>query len=297
MASRPAGTPRVFISHQRDADIRSLLEGLRDRGTEPYVLSDVAVLESELLDALREAVERADLVVVLDEERALNSSFEAGVAYALGKPLLLIVPPGTKIPSDLAGQIVVRARPGDLDAINFVLDQVERRARLVLPAASGPSERALGPAVAAEFLDRLRRLPRDERSATALLVEAIEGSGAIAAANLDPDVGFDVGVWSDDLAAIGGNPLVVEVNGTSCPGRRPKPSTLSPKPPTARLALVVHLHPSYDDLASAAMETVQTPYPVLTISLEELIRRMASASFAEVVRDLRNQSVHGPLPS
>jgi hypothetical protein len=45
------------------------------------------------------------------------------------------------------------------------------------------------------------------------------------------------------------------------------------------------------------METARTPYPALVISLEDLVRRMASAGFAEVVRHLRNQSVHGPLPS
>jgi hypothetical protein len=124
-----------------------------------------------------------------------------------------------------------------------------------------------------------------------------KGSGAIAAANLDPDVGFDVGVWSDDLAAIGGNPLVVEVKRNLLPEATSQALHALVQHPTARLALIVHLHTSHDDRASAAMKTVPTPYPVLTTSLEELIRRMASASFAEVVRDLRNQSVHGALPS
>jgi hypothetical protein len=297
MPNRPAAAPRVFISHQGDADIRPLLEGLRDRGTDPYVLSDVAVLGSEFVEALRNAVERADLVVaVLAGERAPNAYFAAGVAYALGKPLMLIVPPGARTPSDLVGQLVVRARPDDLDAINFVLDQVARRVQSVPPAASAPSERALGPAVVAELLERLRR-ESQEWEAIAVLIEAIEASGAVAATNVDPDAGFDLGVWSDDLAAIGGNPLVVDLKREHSREATSQALHALAKHPTARLALLVYLLPSPDAVVAAEREMTRASYPVLAISLEELIRRMASASFAEVVRDLRNQSVHGRLPS
>jgi hypothetical protein len=293
MASRPAEAARVFISHQRDVDVRPLLDGLKDQGFDPYVLSDVAILGSELLEALRDAVKRADVVVaVLGDERP-NPFFEIGVAYALGKPLLLIVPPGAELPSDLTGQIVVSARPDDLDAIRFVLDQIQRQVRSVQPEVPRPSERALGATAGAELIDRLGRLSRDARSVVSILVEAIEGSGAIAAVNLDPDQGFDLGVWSDDLAAIGGNPLVVEVKRALTPEATSQALHALAEHPTARLALVVQ----YDDLPRAAVETAQASYPVLTISLEQLIRRMVSASFAEVIRDLRNRSVHGALPS
>jgi hypothetical protein len=293
LADLPAGGTRVFLVHQGDAKITPLLDGLRERGTEPYVLSDVAVLGGDLLDALRVAVERADLVVVvLHEEGALNASFEAGFAHALGKPLLFIVAPGIKIPGDVASQIVVHARPGDLDAIHFVLDQVERRTRSISPGAAGPRERAIGRASAEQLLERLRRLPHDSRSVTALLVEAIEASGAIATEKSGPDEGFDIGVWSDDLAAIGANPLVVEVKPRLRPESTSQALRALAQHPTAKLALIVQLEPSPDE-TSRATGSHRALFPVLTISFEQLIRRMAVASFAEVIRDLRNQSVHG----
>jgi hypothetical protein len=57
--------------------------------------------------------------------------------------------------------------------------------------------------------------------------------------------------------------------------------------PRARVALLVSLEPA----ATSLLKDI--PYPVLAISLRELLESMRTASFAEVVRDLRNHAVHG----
>ncbi len=68
------------------------------------------------------------------------------------------------------------------------------------------------------LLARLSALGHTEASSIAVLVEAIEASGSIAVVNTERDPGFDLGVWSDDLEAIGGNPLLVEVKRSVVPG-------------------------------------------------------------------------------
>jgi hypothetical protein len=128
-----------------------------------------------------------------------------------------------------------------------------------------------------------------ERSTVEVLLEAIEASRGVGVVSADP--GFDLGVWSDDLDAIAGNPLIVEVNRSLTRGVVGRVLSALYTHPTARLALLVYTEPS------PQAELDQALFPVLAISIQQLLGRMASESFAEVVRDLRNRSAHGLGPS
>ena len=297
-SQRAPAALRLYVSAPSDLDLRPLLDGLKRRGAEPYVLSDVAPLGTEILHSLRLAIQRADRVlVVLGEAPAPNPMFEAGLALGLGKPLLIIAAPGATVPADLAGQVIVRARPDDLDAINFALDQVQERATRETRRTPGPGGHPLGAAVADQLLARLGMSGHTEASSIAILLEAIEASGSVAVVNTERDPGFDLGVWSDDLEAIGGNPLLVEVKRSLVPGAVDQVLHGLADHPNARLGLVVYLEPSAADRPTSRAELDQARFPVLIISLQQLLRRMASASFAEVVRDMRNRSAHGLSPS
>jgi anti-anti-sigma factor len=81
-----------------------------------------------------------------------------------------------------------------------------------------PSGHPLGVDLADRLLARLSESGSTEASSIAVLVEAIEASGAVVVANAGHDPGFDLGAWSDDLEAIGGNPLLVEVRRSLVPG-------------------------------------------------------------------------------
>jgi hypothetical protein len=165
-SQRALATLRLYISAPSDLDLRPLLDGLKRRGAEPYVLSDVAPLGTEILHSLRSAIQGADRVlVVLGEDPAPNPMFEAGLALGLGKPLLIIAAPGATVPVDLAGQVIARARPDDLDAINFALDQVRERVTRETRHTPGPGGRPLGAAVVDQLLARLRTSGHTEASA------------------------------------------------------------------------------------------------------------------------------------
>jgi hypothetical protein len=296
MANRAPAGARLYVSAPSDLDLRPLLDGLKRRGAEPYVLSDVAPLGAEILHSLRLAIQMADQVlVVLGDAPAPNPMFEAGLALGLGKSLLIIATPGAAVPTDLAGQVIAQARPDDLDAINFALDHVQQRTpwetRRTIPPP--PGGRPLGAEVVDRLLARLNASGPTEASSVAVLAEAIEASGSVAVVNTERDPGFDLGVWSDDLEAIGGNPLLVEVKRSLVPGAVDQVLRGLAAHPSARLGLVVYLEPPAGDRSPSRAELDQARFPVLITSLQQLIRRMASASFAEVVRDMRNRSVHG----
>jgi hypothetical protein len=96
-------------------------------------------------------------------------------------------------------------------------------------------------------------------------------------------------VWSDDLDAIAANPLLIELKRFLGVGAVQQTLAALSVTPSARVALIVYLDPARAD--PEALKTAR--FPVLAISLVDLLERMRAASFAEVVRHLRNRSVHG----
>lgn len=294
MATRSSDVTRLYVSAPSDLDLRPLLDGLKRRGAEPYVLSDVAPLGADIAEGLRLAIDQADRVlVVLTAEPALNPVLEAGVALALQKPLLIIATPGASVPSDLKGQLIVQARPDDLDAVNFALDHAKPTAmRPDHELVAKPTGQPLGADMAERLLTRLANDGLTERSAVEVILEAVEASRGIGAVNADP--GFDLGVWSDDLDAIGGNPLLVEVKRSLRPGAVDQVLLALDSHPSAQIALLIYIEPSTEPLSQAELEKAR--FPVLVISIQQLLQRMALVSFAEVVRDLRNRSAHGLGP-
>lgn len=293
---RSSGDPpgaRWFISAPVGADLRPLIASLRRRGAQPYVLSDVAPLGANLLHSVHAAITAADRVlVVLGIEASMNSVFEAGVAVGLGKPLIVLADPRIPVPPDLAALLTIRARLDELDAIDFTLDQLERAGERspVRTRSALPTGRPLG-GYAEELLDQLADVSSlSEAEALGVLTQALEMSGAVPAQN-PAALGIDLGVWSDDLDAIGANPLLIEVKRSL--DRRSVQQVMGhlAKSPHSGLALIIHLDPAVSGVDALR----KVPLPVLAISLQELLGRMRGSSFAEVVRQLRNASVH-PRP-
>lgn len=90
---------RLYVSGPSDLEVRPLLDGLKRRGADPYVLSDVAPLGAGIVQSLRLAISQADRVlIVLTKAPALNPVLEVGIVLALGKPLLIIAAPGRPSP-------------------------------------------------------------------------------------------------------------------------------------------------------------------------------------------------------
>ena len=280
---------RWFISAPAGMNLRQLVTELRRRGISPYVLSDVAPLGASIMQSIEQAIDAADfvLVVLATVESRQNVLFEAGMAVGRGKPVGVIVDPGEAPPADLADLLTIRARPDDLAAISFALDQAEGRLTLTsqITRATG---HALGSG-ADELLDQLSTTANvTEREALAVLTRALEGSSVVVAQGAN-EAGrrFDIGVWSDDLDAIAANPLIIELKRRMSRGAVEQVLEYLRLTPGVRTALIVHLEPETNSLLEDA------PYPVLAISLRNLLERMRTASFAEVVRDLRNHAIHG----
>jgi hypothetical protein len=144
---------------------------------------------------------------------------------------------------------------------------------------------------AARLLRRVNTEPLDERVAVDVLREAIEATGDIPVLGSDPDLKWDIGVWSDDLTAIGGNPLLIEIKRHLVPEGVDQLRHYLVAQPTVGLGLLVYLVEPADETLQRAVPGAW--FPVLVISLRDLVEQLRSQSLARVVRTLRSRAVHG----
>jgi hypothetical protein len=281
---------RCFIAAPGEADVRPLVAALQEREWETFVLADVAKLGSSLDEALLDAVRSADLVLALfhPDWPPASTAFEVGLAVGQGKPALLLVSPGMTLPINLQSLFQVRADVSNAQALALALDNVERY--LSEFAESQGQGRSVGRPIgdyADELLHKVRERGASEADLEAAVGMAIERSGAVVSAAAEPDKGFDLGVWADDLDAIGANPILVEVKKRADSETVRQCLAAIHQVPGSRAALVVSL----EDLEPVEMKWLR--WPVLGISLERLLEEMRDRSFAEVIRDLRSRSAHG----
>lgn len=282
---------RVFVSASHDTALGPLLQGLRQAGVDAFVTSDVADLGGDLIQSARSAIDAADLVlVVLTKQPASNPFFEAGMAAALGKRLILITEPGATLSPDLREFVIVQSSIDDPAPVIAAVQEVARRPLQPSFSRAKATEHALGDDAAEQLLRELDPQFPDEASAMRVLSDAIRASGGISVEGAHSEARWDIGVWSDDLAAIGGNPLVIEIK------RRLDTTAVDQlRRHMARqnswLGLVVYLEEPTDAAMLRAIPGAW--FPVLVISLRDLLNQLRSRSFAQVVQSLRNRAVHG----
>jgi hypothetical protein len=256
-----------------------------------------------LSSATRKTVEDSDAVVVLLAAAATNALFDAGVGYALGKPIILgLLDEAIPLPFDVSEFPVVRLVSADFSPLVDLLDRLSM-VDLTPPQPPPPSSRSAG------VLSKQRARTLADQVATALaastpkeqhelLVQAV--SGALSSAKLQmvasPRDGgsFDIGVWEPRLASIVGTPVLIEVKTTlmSQPGAAFEIVTKNTAKSGGQWALLVY----GEGPPEALVDEWAFAYPVLPIKATNLIANLANRSFAEIVRDLRNRRVHGSRP-
>jgi hypothetical protein len=231
-----------------------------------------------------EAMRSADLfLLMLGKDQSTFGMFEAGLASALEIPMVILLLDDVPVPMPLKSWPTIRS-----DKIDVV-----HRALVAVSGASAEQtkfvskSRALGSRADAIIKEVASATETESLSAIA---SAIEETGAIVVA-ADRKQRFDLAVWSDDLSSFGANPLFVDYVRTVKSTTLERVATLLGGAAQPSLALVVFRDDSPSRLR--AQKAAGTSYPVLFIAQSELLELMRSRSFARIVRDLRNESVHG----
>lgn len=294
-----AALKTCFISAPAGANLEVLRAALERKGLRVLVPHDLAV-GADWASEIQKQLSQSDLVVgVLTSERQSPwVLFELGQASALGRRIVLITSPkADPIPFSLHQFLVLRIDLDNDDAIGFALDQ--------LLSAPEPSKREHSTQVrpfvglGAKSDDLMAALESslvagDWRSVERIVADALRSSGTdVVVTSPNRDVGVDFAVWSDVLEPFVGNPLLVEVKakirGKTEVTRTMKQLTSYVGSAGSRWALLLY----GDSPVLESQLDVKTFPNVLVLSLRSLLENLRTRAFPELVRDLRNQRVHG----
>lgn len=289
---------RAFIAAPANQGLESLKEELSKRNITPFTAYDIQSAIVSLSGNIEQAIKEADLIIaVVPENASPNVFFEVGLAYALKKPFLLLVSPKYgRLPSDLAGSFYLRADPDNKEALGFALDQFLSRVEKRVSRPRKPSQvgKPLGSG-ADKFLSIIesRGNQLTGRELESLVADLLREAGVEAVSESpQPNVGADIAVWSDALESLVGNPLLIEVK-SKIQSKQQLIAALEQveryrEKSGARLALLV-----VNTLMASVLSAVPLVGGVLAVTLPDLIQRLRVKPFADAIRELRNQQVHG----
>lgn len=287
-----------FITAPSHVNLNTIKKLLEERGLKPFVSSELPPTHTSLLEHVTRAIATADfLIAVLDTEQSnANVYYELGYAHALRKRALILVPPELKhLPTDIMEMLHLRADTENREAISFALDQI-------LAAPEPPTRHKSGQFVdksrpighlADELLHKLESLGDGvtERDIEQIVVSVLRASGiSVVAHSGQPDICPDVAIWVDELDPWGGNPLLIEMKRhLKSPAAVIHHLSTYLQKSNSRLALVLYVKgpPSVPDVPLAS------PSSVLFLTVRELLDRLRTISFGEVVHELRNRQIHG----
>ncbi len=284
--------PVCYVSAPRGASSAAVSAILNERGV---TVTQVDRESNVSAVVLRTHIARADFIVIVATaaDFSANAGFEAGIAAALGKPVLIVAEPGMTLPTFLRGFHVIPADSGR-GALSFVIDQLKglptRKAKSRLPRAEGGAP--LG-AKADKLLVRFENALGDRSGAglEGLVEDLLRMSGVkvIAHQSAEENPEPDFAVWLEGLDDILGNPSLVEVKRQV---RQISGSVLRSiddwiAHTNARSALVFYAEGPPSTARSAA------DAPVLFIRIGELIEDLRRTGLAGALRAVRNSAVHG----
>jgi hypothetical protein len=284
---------KAFITAPPGLDIHFLRNTLRRRGIESFFADEVGLPGSSLPEILTEGLDEADLVIgFLDAERNNgNVLFELGFAMALGKRVLVFTPNEEIFPGVLlTGMQTVRATPHDEERIEFGLTQAIAAPRKKEKTRKEPVKQTHPIGELAEQL--LAEIPpgTDPRRVEEVIAKAIKQSG-VTTLSATKDAGI-LAVWSDDLEPWVGNPLLVEIKTGRCNGdlleKGVEQVRRGIEARGASWGLFIH-----SGLLPPGLKKRLRGTSVLAISVEDFLRSMKDEAFADLVRGLRNDRVHG----
>lgn len=299
MAETRTRIKRAFLASAAHSHLGWVKEELLKRGIEPCTADELPAMGMSMVELTERAIRESDLVIgLVDFQSSQWLFFELGIAKGLGKPVLLVVSPACgqeDVPAMLTGTLYVRADPANRQAIGFALDQLlaasGRKSRR--QAGRVPSECALGSEVD-KYLGLINTDGPEltEQDLHRLVADLLQAGGvSTVIQGSSSGRGADLAVWSDDLQAIVGNPLLVEVK-AHIRDRGHLREVLS--------QVETYRRNSNTEWALLILHTLAGPTPVnhdvgavLTLTLTELIEGLRTKSFSEVIRELRNVRVHG----
>lgn len=290
---------KAFIAASSKVKLHVLKEELQQRHIDPIIPYELPAIGISILEHIELSIRESDmLIAVIISRPSSNIFFELGLAYGLGKHILLLMSPKIRtLPSDISGKLCFRADPNNREAIGFALDQflASSQKKYRYYKRPTPSEHPLGDK-ADYYLELIHRKEGElsGNEMAEIVVEVLKASGVSNVTQSKyTDRGADIAVWSDDLQTTIGNPLIIEVKSKLQNKKKVRQALeqveLYRKKSSSQWALLIL------PVISSSLDDIPFKGSVLTMTIIELIEKLRYKSFAETIRELRNTRVYGGM--
>jgi len=290
---------KCYISAPHGVPLKNIKSILNGKGIDLINPSEFYQGGFSILEKTSDAIADADLfIAILDKSRSnANTLFELGLAYAKNKMILVLVPSGMSIPSDISELLYIKAGVDNIEAIDFALDQLlsapktGRRTKKSNILSSQP----LGPK-ANNLLSKINKFGENipEHELANIVKNMLEASqvSVIAQPKINVKRG-DLAIWSEELEPILDNPILIEIK--SQIDNKQQLNRISDqienylKNNNTRFALLLYL----GDLPQNEVQSnIRSPY-IISFQLQDLLKKLNNNSFGDVVRTTRNVLAHG----
>jgi len=291
-------TLTAFISAPAYVDTCGVRKELESKGVSVFSPDELDLPGRNLSEIVREAIGRADLVIaVVDSTAASNTVFfEVGFALAMGKPTFALLTGDASSSLWISSGIpYFRFDPEKSARLDFGISQILIATQQSAKTSPKPAKRThpLG-GQADDLLDQLRKAGEaiTEAQLEAIIASAIRASGVATVSEArGSDRGIDLAVWSDDLSPWLGNPIAValrlKIRNTADVSRAIEQLAKAMARSDIRWGLLIYRTATIDLTRIVCIPNV------LIISAEQFLEGLQHSSFADLVRRLRNQRVHG----
>lgn len=201
------------------------------------------------------------------------------------------------MPFAISSLLVVRCDPTAQEAIDFALDNLPDSAPVTTTSSIQPIQpprRIIPIAHIEEYKRRLAVANREHELISSLLELLLEsGVNVVTEARFENRIA-DFAIWSDELGTYVGNPLIIEVKRQirGFTGLAQAFAQLTTYLQAANASWGLLLFQEGPEPAVLESHLAQASR-VLAISIADLLDRLQTVSFVDVVRDLRNRKVHG----
>jgi len=295
-----------FVSAPAGVNLTRIKQILLERDIEFIHPSEVLSHGQSISEKVSKLISLSDIFIAVFDNIHENGNtlFELGLAAGYKKQIIILTPPSFSLPSDLTGYLILRVTQDNLDALGFSLDQMltatlkklkkrETKTYNDIKKTRKPISNKihelkikldeLDPRVASYTLERF-------------VADLLKESGiSVIQQSEKPDTGADFAIWSDELGAILGNPILIEIKRAISDRAQAIKVTNQInryiKKSNSKSAIVLYL----EGLPSDSVQEITNKFNILFFRLGDIVEQLQNNTFADTIRIRRNVIAHGGI--
>ncbi|MDQ8734254.1 restriction endonuclease [Paenibacillus sp. LHD-38] len=274
--------------------IRSLLQ---KKGIKVTDLYDYDVDQDSML-SLKEKIQKADFAIAVLNEPSSEMFYELGLCEGMGKPILILSEKDQNL-LYLRMYPYVKVKLANQDILDMALTQFINSQSSIKPKSKKEKKKYITQNQRAKLQMLLEKLPRIRENGTGydfeLLVNEVFDTADFGAVKNDyskGDNGTDFAIWNDQLTAILGNPILIQVKyGNVVDKEIHFVETLAKNliNTSSKAAILFYL-----DRNNKRLNFKGNIAPlILAWDFEDFLKMLIRNSFEDIIMKRRNQLAHG----